>query len=271
MSTSSRAVLSAVSVLALVAVATGCSVTVKTQTHYVNKDDATATGAQDWNGEAINISHQSPDAIYNGGMKIIGDASVTKITVKGRMIAWADDTDKTSADLSIQEAIKTVKVELSGNTWNVACGHGGSHNTSSANKSGCELLEIRVPAGSATKPHKITASSSNGDITVSGIYGSASVVSKGPGDLTADITPTAGAIISLQSEKADNVTLTLPSDFKAKTVTLTPAGKGTVTNDFSDVQSGGGRNASDADAAESIKVQSLEFAGADGNVALKKR
>lgn len=271
MRNASTVALSALSVLGFAALVSGCTVTVKTQTHYVNNPDTTVTGATDWNGEAISINNDSPDAVFNGGMRIVGDSSATKISVKARVIAWADDTDKASADKSIADVIKTVKVELSGTTWNVACGHGSAYGSSSSGKSGCEYLEVHVPTGSATKPHKITASNSNGDINVSGIYGGATVTSKGPGDVVADITPTAGASIVLKSEKADNVTLTLPSDFKAKTVTLTPAGKGTVSNDFSDVQSGSGRNAQDADAAEAITVQSLEFAGADGNVALKKR
>jgi hypothetical protein len=254
----------------------GCSIdsskpgqiTFKTQTRYVNAPDTSVEATKDWTGEEISIVNDSLSVLVNGGTEVVGDASVKRVKVTARVVAYADAEDRASADKSIADAIKTVVIDESGGKISVKCGHGGSYGSSDAGKSGCEYLTVRVPAGDATKPVKVTIGAGNGDLKVSGIVGSVSASTKN-GDTTVSVTPAKGSTISATGDAA---TVSLPASFAADMITLSVASgsKGkVVTTDFPDVTSGKGRgNAGEGAASITVSAQGPFD---DDNATLKKQ
>jgi hypothetical protein len=249
----------------------GCkaSVSVETKTRYVDDPQTTREAPADWAGEDIVINDDAVGISVNGGLKITADPSVTKVTATSRIIAMAYSEDKTLADQSIAEAKDSFKITTSGNVTTVECHHGGSHGSSDSGSSGCELMEVKVPIGSTAKPINIKGLVGNGGITVSAgsaILGQLSLTSNG-GDVDATVGANQGSEITASAEKADNVTLHLPSDFAADSISLNADANSIDTTAFPDVKSGSGRGTAGT-GAKSITLTSREFAGSTGKVTL---
>ncbi|HVJ93795.1 MAG TPA: hypothetical protein VM580_28545, partial [Labilithrix sp.] len=138
-------------VVGLLGASVGCRVSVETKTRFVEPNVVREDSA-DWAGQAISIDIQGVGIAVNGGVKVTADPSATKVRATARMLAMAFSSEKSNADLSIAEAKDSFTVTTSGNTISVNCGHGKSHGSSSGGESGCELVEIVVPAGSTTQP-----------------------------------------------------------------------------------------------------------------------
>jgi hypothetical protein len=230
---------------------TGCSVavTAKTQTRYT-KDIAAQSTKADWNGTGtITIDDATLDVLVNGGVTVTGDPNATKVTVTGRAVAYADSTDEASADLTIADVLSTFVInEATDGSITVTCGHGSAHGSSSSNHSGCEALNITVPAGTEAKPLPLVVKVGSGDVSVTGTVGSLNINDNGSGDITASHTPTKGSTI--QAVGSFDISLALPSTFAADSITLTADSATDIdTTAFPDVMSGKGRGTAGTGAA----------------------
>lgn len=256
-------------VAAIAFAASGCKVTVETKDRFVEENVAQEDTA-DWAGETIKINHDGVAIAANGGLRIVEEPGRTKVKAVSRMLAMA--FQKTDADQSIADAKRTFTITRGAGAITVACGHGQTHGESNGGESGCELMTVYVPVGTATNTTKLEAASGNGsvDVTLGGVIGSVAVNAKG--DLTASIPATKDATIVLIAEQADDVTLSLPADFAANEIVLS-ADQDKVTNDFTDAKLGngaGGRGTAGT-GAKSINLTSRSFAGSTGRVNLKRR
>jgi hypothetical protein len=230
---------------------TGCSVavTAKTQTRYTT-DIPARTSTKDWSPtQTITIDDASVSFQGNGsGLTVTGDPTATKVTVTGRAVAYADDTDKASADLSITDVLATVVITETADGITVSCGHGSSHGSSSGGNSGCEALQVTVPSGTDAKPLNLVVKAGSGDVKVSGTVGWLNANDNGAGDITASHTPTKGSVINIKGGFA--VTLAVPSNFAADTISLTADVPADVdTTAFPDVTNGKGRGTAGTGAA----------------------
>ncbi|MEO8878533.1 MAG: hypothetical protein ABI461_23290 [Polyangiaceae bacterium] len=248
----------------------GCSVTtapgsltLKSKTAYHGSPDPTVTAAAAWAGQVIKITNDGVNPAVNGGVMVVGDASVTTISATAHVTAYADADDEASANQSIQDAIATFTITQDDSTTTITCNHGNSHGSSDAAQSGCELLTIHVPLGSIAQPIGLVLGSGNGDVSVTGpLVGSAQINTKGSGDTNVALTPTVGANITVNG--GDAVTLALPSDFAANSITLMSADTPPAidTSAFPDVVSGQGRGASGT-GASAITVTSSGILDSD--------
>jgi len=257
-------------VLAIGVASTGCSVSVsaKSKTRFVEENVAPSSGqGQDWTGEEIKIDDAAVGASVNGGLEVIAEAGRTKIEASARMLAMANDDEKSNADQTIVDAKATFKIVKSGNTITVSCGHGAAHGSSEAGLSGCERLVVRIPAGDATTPLTLTALVGNGGMKVSAA--NATVASIGlnsnGGDIELSTAATKGGNVSAVSEKADDITVRLPTAFAADTITLQADADKIDKGPFSDIQTGRGTAGT---GLASLKITSKEFAGSTGKITL---
>jgi hypothetical protein len=236
-------VLGVVALSACSITADGNSVTLKTVPEFVDKSQPAKTSTADWNGEEISITNAGVNPLTgDGGIAITVDPNATKITASADFAGRADT--ESEAQLSIKDAIGTFTL-TEGGKFAVNCGHGQDHGTSKTAASGCKLLKVTIPAGTAQKPIKLTVSSGQGGVRFSGAVTASSVAvsENGLGDIDIKVTPVAGAAIRA---KGDNkVSVALPADFSAQTVTLTvnesdaaAAAKRIITTDFQGMESG---------------------------------
>ncbi len=247
---------------------TGCSVavTAKTQTRYTRDITSQSTKA-DWTGQTITVDDATLDVLINGGITVRGDPAATKVTVTGRAVAYADATDQASADLTINDVLATLVIAEAADTIAITCGHGTAHGTSTSNHSGCEALQITVPAGSAAKPLPLVVKAGQGDVTVTGTVGWLDMNNNDSlGTLSASHTPVKGAAISLKG--GGDVSLAVPKDFAADLITLTADKPTDVdTSAFSDVSTGKGRGVAGTGAGSLV----LASTGLDNKVILKSQ
>ncbi|MBX3189350.1 MAG: hypothetical protein KF819_20165 [Labilithrix sp.] len=247
MRSSSLALVGVISVVGLSAcsiTADGNSVTFKTVPEFVDSSQPAKSSTGDWNGEEIKITNAGVNPLTGeGGIVITVDPSATKVTASAIFAARADT--ESEAQLSIKDAIQTFTLSES-NGFQIACAHGQDHGTSKVAASGCKLLRVTIPAGTVDKPMNLNISSGQGGIRFSGTVIAKTVLANeaGLGDLDIKVTPVKDADINL---KGDNkVTLSLPSDFSAKSVTLkvnesneADAAKRIITTDFQGLENGG--------------------------------
>jgi hypothetical protein len=248
------------------------SITFKTQTRFLNDPDVTKESTKAWDGEAITIVQDGAAIIQNGGLQIVGSPTATKVSVTARVIALADKEDKANADKSIADVVASVKIVEEAGRITVQCKNGGTYGTSSAGKSGCELLTVTVPSGSEQKPHNLTAGCGNGTINVSGIVGAALIEGNGTGDIVASITPTKGVTVQVTQKQAGDVTLSLPANFATDSLVIrADAASISIDPGFTPaVENNKGRGTAGTGAA-AINVTSTEFAGSTGKVTLAKQ
>ena len=258
-------------VTALFVGTSGCRVSVETKSRYTEPNVAKEDSA-DWAGEPIDVNIQGVGVSVNGGVTVTADPSAKRVRATARMLAMAFEGEKSNADLSLTEAKATFTVSRSGSGVSVACGHGGSHGSSTAGESGCELVEIVVPAGTAAQPLSLTVRSGSGTLTLalSGATINTISANSNGGLTTADLPATKGGSISLVSE-SDDIEARLPSNFAADEVILQADAGSINLGPFSDIKNGaglGGRGTKGMGLA-SLKLTAKEFAGSTGTITLR--
>ncbi len=261
-------------IAAIAASAAGCqveaSVDVKTKTRFVEQN-VPKEDTEDWTGQPIKIQIEGVGVAVNGGIHVTAVPGETRVKANARFLAMAFEDDKASADQSIIEAKNTFTITHSDSEIVVFCGHGGTHGSSNGGESGCELVNLTIPAGDADKPLELTVLGGNGTMTLE--IAEATIKNVGAnngGDIVAKIPITQGANVSLVAEKADDITVTLPPNWAADEVIL-QADADKIVNPFTDVKLGagaGGRGEPGTGLA-SLKLTSKEFAGSTGTITLQ--
>ncbi len=243
-------------------------ITLKTQTRYV-EDNVTREAPAAWAGEKIEINAQGTGISVNGGLKIQCDSNTTTVKASARMLAYADADDKTSADTSIIDAKATFTITTANGVTSIACGHGGSHGTSSAGNSGCEYMIVTVPGGTSAQKVDVKGLSGNGGIVVTagGALISSLALNSNGGDIDITADANQGSTISAVSEKSDDITLHLPTAFAADKIVLVADPTSIDISAFPDVVNNQGRGAAGTGATV-ISLESKEFAGTTGKVIL---
>jgi hypothetical protein len=271
-SRASRALFGAVGVGVVLVAAPGCRIEAHTQTQFEDSSQPAKTSTKDWDGEAITIQNDGINPLSGlGGVEVKISSTATKITAEATFAAQADDDKKSDADASIRDAIQTLVISETANGFDIRCGHGGAHGTSNVAASGCKILRVTIPAGTATKPLNLTVGNGNGSIRV-GLANAGDVPfvntllvdNNGLGEVDIRARPVKGANLTITGER--EVRVTLPSDFSAEKVTLTvdeddatKAAARKITSDFPGMT---GDNkpypaaGATADAAASLNVQS---------------
>jgi hypothetical protein len=211
----------------LLVAAPGCRIEAHSQTSFEDKTQPPKVSTKDWNGEPITIENGGVNPLTGtGGVEVKFDAAATKITAEANFAATADDDKKSDADASIRDALLTFVIEESANGFAVKCGHGNAHGTSNSAASGCKMLRVTLPAGSATKPHNLTVGNGNGSIRVGlaegGTYpfvNNLTVDNNGLGEVNVRANPVKGAKLIITSEREAQVAL--PTTFSAAKVVFT--------------------------------------------------
>lgn len=207
--------------------ASGCRIEARTQTTFENSTQPPKVSVKDWNGEAITIDNAGLNpSTGTAGVEVKVSSTATKVTAEATFAAQADDDKEADAKLSINDAIETLVIDES-NGFTVRCGHGKAHGSSSVAASGCKILRVTIPAGTALKAHNLTVSTGAGTIRVglANAGDSAPFVknflldNNGLGDVDVRIRPVKDATILITGE--DSVQVALPSDFSARKVTFT--------------------------------------------------
>lgn len=213
------------SALLVAASASGCRIEAHTQTQFEDSTQPAKTSVMDWTGQPIKITNGGVNPLSgNGGVEVTMAANTTKITVTAIFAAHADDDKKADADATIKDALATLVISESANGFNIACGHGNAHGTSNVAGSGCKLLRVTIPAGSATQPLDLTVGGGNGDIKVaqSGdtpVVKNLLVDNNGVGNVFVKTDTVPDAVLDIRGENA--LTVSLPSDFSTKAVAFT--------------------------------------------------
>jgi hypothetical protein len=251
--------------------ASGCRIEAHSQTTFEDKTQPAKVSASDWAGQPISIEADGVNPLTGtGGVEVKVDPAATKITTEAIFVATADDDKKTDADLSIKDALDTWQIIETPNLVTIKCGHGQAHGTSNQAASGCKILRVTIPAGSATKAHDLKVGCGNGPIRVGlaeaggiAFVKNLSVTDGGLGDVSVRANPVKDANINITGDGA--VAVELPKTFSVAKVTFTvdedDAAKAAArinTSAFSGMASGSSYPVAGAtaDAAASLNVTS---------------
>lgn len=218
--------------------------------------EANVTKEVAWSGGPIDI-------INIAAVTVTADPSATQVKATARMSAMAFSDEKSNADQSIAEAKDTFTVEVHGNGVNVKCGHGGDHGSSKGEQSGCESLDIVIPAGRDAQKIQLKVVSEKAGMTLtlaSAVVTEIDANANG-GTITASLPATKGGNISLVAAgdfdpdlpSLFDITAELPADFAADSVVLQgePVDKGS----FIDI-TGDGRRGTAGTGLASLKLTS---------------
>jgi hypothetical protein len=233
------------------------------------EDGVTKDAPADWAGEAVTIDNAG--VTPEGGLSITVSADRKRVHAVGRLLALADTVDKPSADLAITDVANGFAITPEAGASAVRCGHGSTHGSAAGQESGCDALDVALPAGAPATPLAVTARSGSGYVLVdlgAATLGTLEVHgSLGRLQVTAPTTP--GASITIVAETGGDVLLRLAADFSADLITLETTG--TVdTSAFPDVQSGKGRGAA-GQGARTITVRCVSTGAAAGAIVLARR
>lgn len=191
-----------------------------------------------WSAERIEIDNTGVTA---GGGLGVSAPGTDRVVATARMLAVADSADKPSADKAILAATGSFVVATASGVTTVRCGHGMSFGSATEAESGCDALEVAVPAGAADKLLNVVARSGNGKVGVSLVLPALAGLeirgSNGSIDVATSVRQ--GAILTIASETGDVVTLRLPRDFATDALVLEAPVVDTTA--FPDVQAGKGR------------------------------
>lgn len=257
---------------------TANSITFKSKPEFVDSSQPAKTSVADWNGEPIAISNAGVNPLIgDGGVRVTVDPNATKITVSAVFAARANE--ESEAQDSIRDAIGTLAIDESGGQFKISCGHGGAHGSSDVAASGCKLLNVTIPAGSADKPLDLTIGNGMGNLTFSGAVTVSKLLvdNNGTGGVVdVKVIPVKGASVTVTGE--DVVSVAVPADFSAESVILTvdesdptAAAARIVTSDFAGMESNQPFPTTGAteNAAASLNVQSKGVFD-DDTVTIKK-
>jgi hypothetical protein len=276
MSVWSSRVLGITGLIALAGTIAGCTaqLTVKTKTRFV-EPNVVKEDAADWDGvQPITINIQGVGASVNGGVFVTSDPAATKVKATARMLAMANDDDKASADLSIVDAKNSFTIANSAGASGgitVSCGHGAAHGSSNAGESGCERVDIVVPAGSDAKPLTLTVLAGSGDLSLN--LANATIKNLGANangaDTTANLPATKGGSISLVSESSDiNCTMSPPTWAADEVIAQADAASLSIPSDVKNGAGAGGRGTAGTGLV-SLKLTAKSFAGSTGKITLR--
>ncbi len=258
--------------LGLAATLAGCQVeaSIKTKTRYtldVAKDPV------EWDGQKpISIKIEGVGISVNGGVSVTTDPNATSIRASARLLAMAFSEEKENADLSIAEAKETFTIANDSSGIRIACGHGGTHGSSNAGESGCEKVDVVIPAGDASKPITLQVLSGNGEVTLQ--LGNATLKDLGTnahGTTNATLPNTQGANVSLVGEDGADIEVKLPSGFAADQVILQADADKIDLGSYTDIKNGEGAGGygTPGTGLASLKLTSKEFAGSTGEIKLR--
>lgn len=225
MRSSSLAMFGAVGLLLVSASA--CRIEAHSQTAFEDSTQKQKVSAGDWAGQPIQIENGGINPLGGtGGVEVKVDANATKITTDATFSATADDDKRADADLSIRDALATWVIEESPNLITIKCGHGQAHGTSPQAASGCKILRVTIPAGTALQPHNLKVGNGNGSIRVGlaeagGVpfVKNLTVDNNGLGAVNVRANPVKDANLVITSEREAQVAL--PAAFSAKSVLFT--------------------------------------------------
>ena len=246
----------------------GCTqeISLSTKTRDV-QDNVLKSDVLDWAGGKIRIQSDGVGVSINGGIKVVADTTVTKVTATARFVALVLPEEKTNGDLSINDAVESFTITHSGNDVIVNCNHGGTHGSSLTGDSGCELLTVTIPTGTASMKLDLSVLSGNGEVNLalSNAVLSDLTTSSSVGDTVAVLPATQGATFSLVSEQANDLDVTMPTGWSADAVTLA-ADATRITNAFPLTSTGG--VGTPGSGLASLTLTSKPFAGTTGSIKL---
>ena len=229
--------------------------------------EVAAEDSADWDGSSIRVESAGVSIALKGGIRIVAVPGSTRVKAKARLLAMA--VEKADADASLDDVRESFVIERRDGAIVVACDHGGTQGSSPSQESGCEHIEVAVPAGSTSMPLDVTVSSGNGALDLDLAEATiARLEGRSNGDVNATLPATKGAHITLLAENGDDIAAKLPADWAADEVILEA---GEIDNAFADVKAGpaaGGRGAPGTGLAL-LKLTSKEFAGSAGKLTLR--
>jgi hypothetical protein len=241
------------------AVVSGCTVTVKTQTKYTGDQPVTKTASRSVaSGDAIEIDNG------NGAVVVQGVAGLDKITLSTKVFAFADV--KADGDAAIADVVNTIAIDESTGKFSIHCNTAStSHGSAGNGTTGCDGFTVQVPTGSTAAPITLKATAHNGNITAAGLVGSVEVDTDN-GDATASIATAPAAVIKVYTKNGD-ASLAVNNDFTADTIVLQSNGAAPakITGDFPDIDTPTSPHKA-AGGAKSITVQAD-----NGTVTLRKQ
>jgi hypothetical protein len=193
-----------------------------------------------WNGERIEVDNAGVTA---GGGLALSATATDRVVATARMLSVADTTDKSNADLAIMAATQTFLITTTAGVTSVRCGHGSQNGSATAEESGCDALDVSVPAGTMDKRIAVAARSGNGKVGVAfdGAQLAELTLHASHGTIDVKTATTQGATITIVSETGDDITLRLPGDFQADLILLQADAGKIDTSAFADLQAGKGR------------------------------
>lgn len=230
------------------------------------EDGVQVVAATAWTGERIEIDNAG---VTSGGGLAVTASATDRVSATARMLSVADTTDKSNADLAIAGATMTFVIGTAAGVTSVHCGHGTQNGSAAAEESGCDALDVSVPAGKVDERIAVAARSGNGRVGVAfdGAQLAELTLYASHGTIDVRTATTQGASITIVSETGDDITLHLPGDFQADAIVLDAAGGNVDTSAFADLQAGKGRGAIGA-GAKLITVRSTASGGASGRIVL---
>lgn len=275
MSRVSSVLFGSVAAVGLIASTGACTVSAQTKDRFTEANYV-LTDTQAWNGESISINIDGVTYSQNGGVTVIADPQATTITANARLLAEANSDDKASADLTIGEVKNTFGISrATPGEIDIACGHGSTHGTSDGSLSGCELVEIHVPIGSATQKLNLKVLAGNGTLTLTlnqATIGTVGANNNNNASIIANLPDTLGGNISIVSAKAGDMQITLPTAFTADSVDIEADPGATNVGPFTDITAlGGGATQVRGTAGTglaTLKISSVQFAGSSGKITL---
>ncbi|MDB4944086.1 MAG: hypothetical protein JWP97_3620 [Labilithrix sp.] len=211
---------------AVVALASGCRVEAHSQTAF-EVPATPVTYAGTWTGQPITIENAGINPLGGtGGVEVKVDPAATTIKAEATLSALADDDKEPDARASLDDVAQTLQITESGGVLSVTCGHGQAHGTSGVAGSGCKILRVTIPAGSAVTAHRLTVGNGMGDVRIglaeAGTYPyvqSLAVNNNGLGDVNVRVSPVDNAgVLALKGGGA--LAVALPSSFSAQKVTF---------------------------------------------------
>lgn len=205
--------------------AAGCRIEVKTQTAFEDTSAPAKSSTKAWAGEEIAIENSGVNPLGGlGGVEVKVDPAATGVTINATISALADDDKPEDARLSRADVVYQI-IENAGK-WEIKCGNGRAHGTSGVAGSGCKILRVTIPPGTALQPHNLTVGNGSGSIRVGlaeagGIpyVRNLTVDNNGLSEVNVRVNPVAGGRLVVVGES--DVAVALPTSFSAQRVVFT--------------------------------------------------
>ena len=207
--------------------AAGCRIELKTQTAFEDTSVPAKSSTKAWAGEEITIENSGVNPLGGlGGVEVKVDPAATGVTINATISALADDDKPEGARLSRADVLQTYQIIENAGKWDIKCGNGKAHGTSGVAGSGCKILRVTIPPGTALQPHNLTVGNGSGSIRVGlaeagGIpyVRNLTVDNNGLSEVNVRVNPVAGGRLVVVGES--EVVVALPTAFSAQKVVFT--------------------------------------------------